>query len=49
MFHYKGNYKTKLRFKILDFVSREYDGSINEEQTIPLALEGKDDWSSPDR
>lgn len=32
MFHYKGNYKTKLRFKILDFVSREYDGSINEEQ-----------------
>ena len=32
MFHYKGNYKTKLRFKILDFVSREFDGSINEEQ-----------------
>lgn len=32
MFHYKGNYKTRLRFKILDFVSREYDGSINEEQ-----------------
>lgn len=32
MFHYTGNYKTKLRLKYLDFVSREYDGSINEEQ-----------------
>ncbi len=32
MFHYTGNYKTKLRLKFPDFVSREFDGSINEEQ-----------------
>jgi len=32
MFHYTGNYKTKFRLKFSDFVSREFDGSINEEQ-----------------
>lgn len=32
MFHYNGNYKTKLRLKFSDFISREFEGNINEEQ-----------------